>query len=181
MPQAVTHFIIPALLAAFFRVWYNKRHRPHIPLHYVFFAGLAGLLPDFDIGVIFILKILGLATDGVHRTFTHSLIFPLIFVVLAIICYFVKYNPKWCERKRMKLSTILWIVAFGTFMHIFLDATIDWYLSPFLPFSNYQFGLNLFARLPSPLNSLAIPTLDAILFILWLVYLEVKHKISDFI
>jgi len=180
MPLAVTHFIIPALIVALFRDWYNKKHKTRVPLHYVLIAGLAGVLPDIDIAVYGVLRFFAnYPIEEIHRTLTHSLFFPLIFVVLALV--FHAANIPRLGKHKLHLPTIFWIFAFGTFMHILLDGTIDWYVHPFLPFSNYQFGLNLLGYLPAPFSGLALPFLDGVLLIAWLVYLELRHKISDFI
>jgi len=56
MPQAVTHILVPILLVAIFRDFYlKKKSKRHFPLHYVFLAGIGGILLDIDI-IFFWLK-----------------------------------------------------------------------------------------------------------------------------
>jgi len=103
----------------------------------------------------------------------------LIFIVLALIFY--KFKNKELGRHHLKLGSIFLVIAFGIFIHLLLDATISGFVLPFYPISNYSIGLNLIALLPFPWQSTILPTLDAILLILWMIYLEAKHKISQFI
>jgi len=52
---------------------------------------------------------------------------------------------------------------------------------PLYPFFVFSVGLNLIELLPTPLNNLALPTLDGVLLVFWVIWLEWKKKISDFI
>ena len=52
---------------------------------------------------------------------------------------------------------------------------------PFFPLSDYKFGLNLLSFFPSAWHETIMPSLDAIILILWLISLEVRHKISRYI
>jgi len=52
---------------------------------------------------------------------------------------------------------------------------------PLYPFSQFAIGVNLFGYLPLSLEAIAAPCLDAGLMVFYLIYLEMKHKISDFI
>ena len=73
------------------------------------------------------------------------------------------------------------MIALGSFSHLILDAIFSGQIMPFYPFSYYSIGLNLFDYLPNALRIIAAPSLDAGLLIIWLIYIEWKHKISDFI
>jgi hypothetical protein len=66
-------------------------------------------------------------------------------------------------------------------MHLLLDAVLSGGIMPFYPFFTFSFGLNLIGFFPLAWQSTIIPTLDAILLVLWMVYLEITHKISKFI
>ena len=180
MPHAVTHFLIPAILVALFRDFYlRKRDRRKFPLHYVLIAGLAGLLPDGDIAVYYVLSFFGFAMNEIHRTFSHTLFVPIIFLALSGI--FIKAKSRELGKHKLKLSAIFAVVAFGTFMHLALDGTIDGKILPFYPLSYYSFGINLLQLVPTQLQDTLIPSIDALLLVLWMVYLELRHKISDFI
>ena len=71
MPQVVLHILIPLILAALFKDYYDGRHKKKLPLHYVLIAGVAGVVPDLDIAVFWILHSSGFTLSEIHRTFTH--------------------------------------------------------------------------------------------------------------
>ncbi|MDO8528755.1 MAG: metal-dependent hydrolase [Nanoarchaeota archaeon] len=178
MPQAVTHFLIPVILLELFRDFFVK-DKKHFPAHYVFIGGLAGLLPDLDVAVYYILSFFGFTMQEVHRTFSHNLFVPLFFVILSLIFYSFK-NKKLGEH-HLKLRNIFLVIAFGIFIHLLLDTLISGGIKPFYPISNFSIGLNLINIFPFSWRESIIPSLDAILLILWMIYLEVKHKISSFL
>ncbi len=180
MPQAVAHILIPLILLSLFRDYYIKRKgRKRFPLNYVFIAGISGIIPDLDVAAFWILNFFGYTYNEIHRTFMHSVFIPLIFVVLALL--FVGKNMPWFGRHKLKLNIIFWMIALGSFSHLILDAIFSGQIMPFYPFSYYSIGLNLFDYLPNALRIIAAPSLDAGLLIIWLIYIEWKHKISDFI
>jgi membrane-bound metal-dependent hydrolase YbcI (DUF457 family) len=178
MPQAVTHFLIPVILLELFREFFVKDKKT-FPVHYVFIGGLAGLLPDLDIAVYYILSFFGATLEEVHRTFSHNLFVPLIFIILGLV--FHGFKNKELGKHHLKLSTIFFIIAFGVFIHLLLDATVMGRIIPFYPLSTYNIGLDLLNHVPVPWQSTILPTLDAILLVLWMIYLEMRHKISEFI
>ena len=178
MPQAVTHFLIPVILLELYREFFVKKKKS-FPVHYLFIGGLAGLIPDLDIAVYYFLSFFGFTIQEVHRTFSHNLFVPLIFVLLGL--FFSKFKNKELGKHHLKLKNIFFVIAFGIFIHLLLDATISGMVMPFYPFSILTIGLNLVNLLPHPWQSTILPTLDAIMLILWMIYLEVKHKISDII
>jgi membrane-bound metal-dependent hydrolase YbcI (DUF457 family) len=180
MPHAITHFLIPAILIALFRDFYlRKKDRRNFPLHYVLIGGLAGLLPDLDIAIYYLLSFFGVAINEVHRTFSHNLFVPLIFLILGFI--FIGIRNRELGKHKLKLSTIFFILAFGVLIHLILDATIAGNIMPFYPLSNFGLGLDLINKLPSQFKTTIVPVLDAVLLISWMIYLELKHRISDFI
>lgn len=183
MPQAVTHILIPLFLVSFWRDYVlSKNKKAHFPLHYVLIAGLAGGLPDIDILISIILKFAGSSEWWIHKTFTHSLLFPLCFLVLAFAFRNLHAKARLCNlgRHKMKLSIIFLMIAVGTCSHIFLDFLAGEQAYFFYPFSLHDFGLNLFSFIPLEWPTTAA-LIDGILLVLWLAYLEFKHKISDFI
>ena len=179
MPQAVTHFLIPAIIVALWRDYYRRKNKEKFPLHYVLIAGLAGLLPDIDILAYSVLNFFGFSFWDVHRTITHSFFFPLFFLLLFFI--FSKTKIKALGKHEMTLHGIFLVIAFGTFMHLVLDWALSGAIMPFYPISGIKIGLNLVGKLPSPFDNMVIPILDAALLILWMIYMELKHKLSDFI
>ena len=180
MPQAVTHFLIPAILVALFRDFYlKKRDRQTFPLHYVLIAGLAGLLPDIDIAIYYLFSFFGFAYGEVHRTFSHNLFVPLIFLILGFV--FIGVRNRELGKHKLKLSTIFFILAFGILIHLTLDSLVAGSILPFYPLSNFEFGLDLISKLPGQFQGTIVPVIDAILLVFWMIYLELRHKISDFI
>jgi membrane-bound metal-dependent hydrolase YbcI (DUF457 family) len=178
MPQAVTHFLIPVILLELFRYFFVK-NKKSFPIHYIFIGGLAGLLPDLDIAAYYALSFFGFTIQEVHRTFSHNLFFPMIFVILGLIFY--NFKTKGLGEHHLKLRNIFFVIAFGIFIHLLLDAVLSGGIMPLYPISNYTFGLNLIALLPPLWQATIMPTLDAILLILWMISLEMRHKISRFI
>jgi membrane-bound metal-dependent hydrolase YbcI (DUF457 family) len=84
-------------------------------------------------------------------------------------------------RHHLKLSTIFFVIAFGIITHLLLDLTIAGVIRPLYPFLNYDAGLNLIKFFPEAWSETIIPSIEAGLLILWLISVEIKHKISDFI
>lgn len=180
MPQAVTHLLIPAIIVALFRDYYlKKRDKRKFPLHYVLIAGIGGVLPDFDIAAFWILYFFNFTLKEVHRTFLHTLFIPLIFLAL----FFIFHNTEVKElgKHKLKLSLIFLVLAFGSFIHLALDAVLIGNIIPLYPLSTFSLGLDIVNLLPAQLKNIAIPTLDGAILIVWMIYLEIKHKISDYI
>ena len=179
MPHAVTHVLIAIILLDLIRDYtLKKKHRMKFPLHYLIIVGIAGLLPDIDIVIYWIMNVISnVPLSEVHRTFTHTLFFPAIFAVAGFATWKVK--SKFLARHKMKLNTIFFIIAFGTFIHLILDATLSGYIMPIDPIAIFKVGLNLVQLTPWP--DTILPAIDAVLLLAWLAHEEIKHKISDFI
>lgn len=182
MPHAITHFLIPAVLTALFRDFYlKKKDKRRFPLHYVLIAGLAGLLPDLDIAVYYILYFFGATINQSHRTFTHNLLIPIILFLSGIMFFLEKTKNKELGKHKLKLSTLFFVISFGILTHLILDALVAGSIMPFYPFTNFSMGINLIGAVPGPFQSTIIPVIDAVILIFWMIYMELKHKISDFI
>lgn len=178
MPQAVTHFLIPVILLEIFRNFFVK-YKTSFPVHYVFIGGLAGLIPDLDVAAYYVLSFFGFTLQEVHRTFSHNIFVPLFFVLLAGIFY--KFKNKELGKHHLKLNKIFLVIAFGISIHLLLDMILQGYVVPLYPFLDMTFGFNLINLFPSAWQNTIIPALDAVLLISWMIYLEAKNKISDFI
>jgi len=168
MPFAVTHVLLSIIVIDLYRDYYLKK-KHLIPLSFIFYGGLAGLLPDIDIPFTWLVNVLGILSGNFHRLFTHSLFFPLIFLLIS---FFFIY------KKNRKMAILLGIISFGTFFHIFLDFLFTNQVMLFYPLSNMDFGVNIFGKL----GVFSIEAgLDAFILLSWLWHEEKKHKISDFI
>lgn len=172
MPLAVTHFIVTVAILTLLRDYFSKKH--YFPIHYVFLGGLAGLLPDIDIAVFWILSFFGYS----FIEFSHNLIFLFSFLVLS----FATKNLKSFNFRNAKIHyhKFFLVVFFAVLIHLILDASIDGTVNLFYPFTTLEIGYNIIDLFPKNLQGLFFPTLDAILLILWISYLEWKHKISSF-
>jgi len=169
MPFAVTHVLLAIILVDLYRDYFAK-HKKYFTLHTIFIAGVAGLLPDIDIPLNWLLNFFGLGIA--HGTITHTPLFALIFLVPGLILW---YN------KNHKTAMYFFVICFGIFVHILLDYLFigDYGVGImfFYPLSNATYGLNLLQNL-SPMFFAGI---DAIILLAWLWHEEIKHKISDFI
>lgn len=178
MPQAVTHILIPLILLNIFRDFFVKNKKT-FPLHYVLIGGIAGVLPDFDIALYYILGFFGFTLNEIHRTFSHNIIIPLLFLVFGFLAY--GFKNKKLGVHHIKLRNLFFIISFGIFTHLIFDFLVSGLILPLYPFSNFAFGLNLINIFPEFIRNSILPSFDAFLLIIWLIYLEFKHKISDFI
>lgn len=168
MPQAVVHVLFTIIALDLIRDHFLKDKRK-MPLHYVFIGGVAGLLPDIDVPLFWLLNnFLGFEVPWFHRIFTHTFLFILIFLAIALIYYDLN----------RKTSGIFFIITFGVAFHIFLDWLLVGTVAPFYPFSDAAYGLNLVGNLKIPLG---VEGLEAIVLLWWLWHEEKTHKISDFI
>lgn len=173
MPLAVTHVILTIVAVDLYRDYISK-HKRYFTLWAILVAGIAGLLPDIDIPLNFLLSNFGMSMQLLeHGGITHTPFFALLFLIPFAILW---------RMKKHRLAILLLVVAFGVLFHTFLDFFIGGGdpegMMLFYPFSEQrisQLGLLLFAGFP------AIPALDAVILILWLVHEERKHKIRDFI
>ena len=98
MPHAVTHVVVVIVLLELFR-HYFVRNKETFPLHYIIIGGIAGLIPDLDIAVYYILSYFGYTISEVHRTFSHNLFVPAFFVILIafsdcskVMPFFILFN-----------------------------------------------------------------------------------------
>lgn len=180
MAQAVTHIIVPILLVSIFRDFFTKSKKK-FSLHYALIAGLGGVLPDIDIIFFWIMKTFtSVNFTDIHRTYTHTIFFSLL--ILSGYFIFMNRNIPKLGRHKLKLNNIFLVLGIGTIFHLILDMTFSNGIAIFYPISNTTFGYSLITHLvPENLYGLFLATLDGVLLVIWISYLEIKHKISDFI
>ncbi|MBU0629034.1 MAG: metal-dependent hydrolase [Nanoarchaeota archaeon] len=167
MPLAVTHVLLTIILLDLFRDYIIKKKRL-IPLHFIFIGGIAGLIPDIDIPIFWLLNLFKLNITWFHGTFTHLFLIPIAILAASLITY--RYNKK--------AGILLGIISFGYGFHIFLDFLFyGCNISPFWPIITHNFnGLSHYLNIPGLEQGL-----DAFILLAWLWHEEVRHKISDFI
>jgi len=168
MPAAVTHVISSIVFVDLFRKYVLRKK--NFPLYLILIGGIAGLLPDIDIPLAWILENFGLVSlQTFHRSYTHTLLVPSIFLVIAFIVW------KWWP----KVAHVFFVLSAGWTLHILLDSFLSGTLAVFYPLSTVKYGLNLI-----PSDSLAgtfYYGLDAIILIIWLIYEAFAHNIKDYI
>jgi len=164
MAYAVTHIILTIVVLDLFRHYVFGKRR--FPRYMLVIGGIAGLAPDIDVVLTWIYNFFMGTSINLHGLFTHSLIFPIFFVILGYIFHFRKGNHKWAK--------IFYIIAFGLFFHLILDCTFGGYKTFFWPFyfANFcpQWGISGFMQ-----------SVDAIILVVWLVHEEIHNKIKDYI
>ena len=114
---------------------------------------LGNLLPDLDNLAVAVATVTGDSTEGLHRTFTHSLFFVLALVIVFWLVGVVM--------KRPSLTNLGLGLASGVLMHILLDLVI-WFngveiLWPLSSWVNLWEGVtppDWFAKLLMPLEML---------------------------
>lgn len=169
MPQAVFHILAALIIADLIRD--HVFRKKHFPLHLVLVAGIGGILPDIDVFFWWVAQMMSDSAGYVlfHRTYTHSLFFMLLFLIPAFICY---------DYEKGRWRKIFLMISLGVFIHLMLDAIFQGTIMPLYPLSDFAIGLNLYA---DAFAGTIAQGVDAILLVLWLVYIEWRHRISDFI
>ena len=140
MPYAITHFLVVVILLELFRDFFIKDKRA-FPVYYVFIGGLAGLLPDLDLAMFYGLSFFGYGFNEVHRVFLHNLFIPLLLLLLGLIFY--GFKSEILGERHLKLRNIFFVIAFGSFIHLILDALVYGEVMFFYPLSYYAIGFNL--------------------------------------
>jgi len=168
MPQAVVHVLFAIIALDLFRDHFLK-DKKKIPLHYIFIGGIAGLLPDIDVPLFWLVNnVLGFDVPWFHRIITHTFLFIIIFLVISLI--YLRFDKK--------VSVLFGVITFGIAFHIFLDYLLVGAVTPFYPFSYAAYGLDLLGKIHLPL---IVEGLEAVVLLWWLWHEEKTHKISDFI
>ncbi|MBS3090771.1 metal-dependent hydrolase [Candidatus Pacearchaeota archaeon] len=185
MPFAVTHVLVAIIIAELLRDYVFKKK---FPLHYVLIAGIAGMLPDIDILLVLfdgmsISSALNGGAMNLHPSFTHSILWIPIFLMLALTFLWLEKKGKIrpieriFTKHKLKISGILFVVALGIAVHLALDSTLTGFLR--VGFFTEPIGLNLIP--PTPIGNMITAGIDAVLLVLWLIHEELRHKISGFI
>lgn len=170
MPLAVTHVLLSIIPVDLFRD-YLAKHKRYFTLLTVLVAGIAGLLPDIDVPISWLLGKLGLVTGLLaHRGITHTPLFSLIFLIPGLILWF---------NKKHKWAVLFFVTAFGILLHITLDVLISSEIGSMLfwPISSHNYSSHFLSK---GFADTFYPSLDALLLLAWLIHEEVKHKIKDF-
>jgi membrane-bound metal-dependent hydrolase YbcI (DUF457 family) len=175
MVYAVTHVIVAIVLIDLYRDYIAKKK---FSTWFVLIGGIAGLLPDLDLPLQWIVN--GIANEAVviHRVISHSLMFVAGFLLIALFFIVQKHKTLRIFRKEVSfyhIALFFTVIAVGWFTHIALDCSIagDYNLTWF-PGVSLGFCF-------APFSKDVMLGLDAIILILWLIHEEWAHKIKDFI
>jgi membrane-bound metal-dependent hydrolase YbcI (DUF457 family) len=178
MPYVVVHFLSALILVGIFRdLFFNDKRK--FPLVYVLIGGIAGIVPDLDVLLFYIISFFGVEYESVHRAFTHNLILPMAVFFGGVVSHGFKIKIKGMHP--LKLRNLCFVIAFGMSVHVFLDWALAGPVRLFYPFSYAEYGLNIIGFLPFAWQDSFLQSMDAALLVIWIVYLEARHKISDFI
>lgn len=162
MPYAVTHMLVPMLLLDIIRDNLHKIKRAKLPNRYILLAGLGGLLPDIDIPISLLFP-----DFIVHRGITHTVFFPLAFLLFYLVFQTMKHD---------KLSKAFLMVFIGTALHIVLDFVTAGSIELFYPLSKASFSVNL---LPQNQVLFSYAAFDAILLFFWFARMALRKRIED--
>ena len=175
MPFAVTHVILTIVLVGLFRDFFMK-HK--FSTSFLELAGFAGLLPDAGIVIDWLLAAFFNSSTSVHRLYTHSVIWAVLFAAIAVFVHFSakkkQYNLFQYKIKKNSVVLIFAIIAFGWLIHILLDCmlagTEHLTLIPGLPLT-----------CPRAVSSNVLASFDAIILLAWLFWEQHKHRIIDYV
>ncbi len=163
MALAVTHVIITIVILDIFRHYVFGLKK--FPRYLLVIGGIAGLAPDLDIPLSWIVNLFSSVHYNFHGAFTHSFLWVIIFLIVAIQ-FHIRNNMKWAK--------IFYVIAVGWFMHLFLDWSFGEYKWLFWPFVTPE---SIFPPLTLSTYGTSI---DAIILVMWLVHEEIHHKIKDY-
>ena len=167
MALAVTHVLVAIVILDIFRHYVFGKKR--FPRYLLVIGGIAGLLPDIDVPVEWLILWITGQDVVLHRLFTHNIFLAFLFLVVAIILHY------W---KKMTAAKILYVVAAGWFLHIFLDCFYGGGIESLQPFLWPLAGNVSFC--PTWNVYQYAQGIDAILLVLWLVHEEIHNKIRDY-
>jgi membrane-bound metal-dependent hydrolase YbcI (DUF457 family) len=179
MPFATTHILIAIILIELFREYFIKNNKK-FPRYYILIAAIGGILPDLDLAAYYILSFFDFTFAQIHRTFSHTIFIPLILFFIGIFILFFGIKSSALCKKHINLHISFFILSGGMLLHLILDAMLSGSIIPFYPFSDYFIGLNLINLFPENWRNLIAPTIDGILLIFWLFWMEFKLKIDDY-
>ncbi len=165
MAYAVTHILIVIVILDLLRHYVFGKKK--FPRYLLIIGGIAGLAPDIDLPLSWLINLLTGTTVELHRLFTHSLFLVVLFLVIGIIRQY-QDDQKW--------ANIFYVIAVGWFIHIVLDCFYGGGLLPsfFWPYRMLPTFCPTWDIYP------LAESIDAILLVLWLVHEEVHHYIKDY-
>lgn len=153
MPFIIAHSLVPVMALDFAKRHSRKLKKSATPKNLAI-CGLAGIAPDFDIGLSWLANLFFQAGD-LHRTFTHSVfsVLPILLLALTI--------KKW----RIPLL----FAAAGWASHMGLDALLTGTVPLLYPLT-YLFGLQVLTEKVTSATILNVIGLDIAVLAIWIFY-----------
>lgn len=179
MPFATTHILIAIILIELFRDIFIRDNKK-FPRYYIFIAAIGSIIPDLDIALYYLFYFFGATLEQMHRTFLHNLFIPLIFFAIGIFTLIFKIKNKQFAKKHITLPTTFFILAFAILLHLILDLILYGNIVLFYPFLDYSIGFNIIDLFPSAWQDMIMPTIDAVLLLFWLFWMEFKLKTRNY-
>jgi membrane-bound metal-dependent hydrolase YbcI (DUF457 family) len=164
MALAVTHIIGTLFILDIFRHYIFGRRK--FSRRLLLIGGLAGILPDIDIPISWLINSLTGKGLSLHGAFTHSLFWPLLLIGIGFILFY--YEKKTAAK-------VLWVISAGLFIHTILDCLFNSYETFLWPL---KFNTQRFC--PSGLQTIYRAGVDAIILVAWLIHEEWHNKIKDY-
>jgi len=179
MPFIATHILVVIILIELFRKYWIKSNKK-FPRYYIFIATIGAILPDFDFVIYYIGYFFGFTINQIHRTFLHTFFIPIALFLIGLGVYKlgIKYEAFW--QRHITLSTTFFILAAGSLIHLLLDFGISGKIMPFYPLATYTIGYDIRALFPEDWKDIIFPTIDAVLLLFWIFWLNFKLKIDDY-
>ncbi|MFC1666203.1 metal-dependent hydrolase [Nanoarchaeota archaeon] len=178
MAYAVTHMLVAILAIEIYRNFFVKNNKI-FPRYYILIAAIAGLIPDLDIAAYYVLYFFGFSFNEVHKTFMHSIFIPIGLFFIGMFFYKTGFKSSRLRKHKLKISVIFFIFSAGAIIHLILDA-IYIEVSFLYPLVKTGIGLNLMSLIPVGLQELVPATIDGVLFLLWLMWMEFKLKVDNY-
>ncbi len=171
MAFAVTHILLTIIVLDFLRHYYFGKKK--FPRYLLIVGGIAGLAPDIDIPITWIWNLMSSGSGTLHGAFTHSITFVLLFAALG---FYLRSSISFLKKKKTKIkwSNIMYVIAFGWFMHLILDCAFGGHTTFLWPFS----VVTNFCPQWSIASHAA--DIDAILLVIWLVHEEMHGLVKDY-
>lgn len=165
MAFAVTHVLIVIIILDLIRHYIVGKEK--FPRYLVIIGGIAGLAPDIDVPLGWLLSLMTGQDVAVHRLFTHSIVFVALFLIAAAGFHF---------QKKEVWRNVFLVIAAGWLVHLVLDCAyggepIRSFIWPFAGAASFcpRWDIYPFAA-----------SIDAILLVVWLVHEEVHKRIKDY-
>ena len=179
MPYATTHILLAVILIELYRDLFVKNNKK-FPRYYILIAAIGAIIPDLDVAVYYGLSFFGFTLEQLHRMFSHTIFIPLILSIIGLFFWRFEIKNEQFAKRHITLPTTFFILSAMSLLHLILDATLAGYVMPFYPISDYSIGLNLVELFPIAWQGIILPTIDAILLLFWVAWMEFKLKIPDY-